>query len=80
MSIDSLLAEFTSASQLDSQIDAVIFRLHALKNGKTLFFKKNQNDDWSEWIPSFTNPNAILEGNDNCPSIIEMDIEWRIQG
>ena len=78
--LDNLITEFTFASTLDAQIDTVMFRLNALKSGKKLYFKFKDADSWSIWEPSFTNTNALLEGTDTCPSIIEMDVEWQIEG
>lgn len=76
-----LLTDFTHASELDTQIDAVLFRLQALQNGKKLFYKLDEESTvWNEWIPSFTNMLCILEGHDTSPPVISMACEWRIEG
>jgi hypothetical protein len=76
--------DFAAAIQLDaaleSSVDSVLFRLKALKNYKILYFKFNPEDDWIRWQPSYTNLSAVLEGIDDHPSIIRMDVLWHIEG
>lgn len=77
--LDKLIEDINTDMLLEVHIDSIIFRLNALKAGKKLSFK-NADGVYQPWVANIYNPDAILEGDENSPSIIRMDIEWIIEG
>jgi hypothetical protein len=77
--LDALLEGMHLDIELENQVEDVMSRLTAIKNGNTLYFKRSQTDNWTEWLPSYTNLKCMLEGTDESPSIVSMDVEWRVR-